>query len=496
MFFQADVLRNVLVIDNLEENMFTPVNSHWRLNMCHMRTVVKAVAKFHAVSLAYKRTMFDTFSNASAQAEASKKADFEGVELEGDKRVLTGRSGLFSRFPFLTQRIHTMGHLIKNRERFLDMFERLLECFPDESYLLDTFDYLRMSTDDILRLDEDVESPSYSDHPLDSITLGVLESRSFLFRYVDGNNNKENEKGKPKKGASLQRSQSERSKDKKSRTLTRKDSDNDSNNTGKKAEMPAKPKCAKFETQQSVDPKCFSNDGNGGNKMQNKFLQKVIGGRSKDDENVPISSQLKSNPASLAPLDPNQPPLSAALVNAKYVTYTRVTRDLAILMFTAADSLLRRYYLIKLVECYCETLGTALSQMGVDTDSFGIKYTSILREFQQHILYGFLVAVLVAMSNTNLEELDHFIQNKGNEGLDLSAMDIDRDKVLLNDRNTKITAENYTTMTDERVEALLDMMRDVAVYVESKDFELGLVITNFARYHELWDMRMEKEEYE
>ena len=51
-------------------------------------------------------------------------------------------------------------------------------------------------------------------------------------------------------------------------------------------------------------------------------------------------------------------------------------------------------------------------------------------------------------------------------------------------------------MTEERVGALLDMMRDIAVYVESKDFELGLVITNFARYHELWEMRMEKEREE
>jgi hypothetical protein len=134
---QADILRNVLVIDNLEENKFTPINSHWRLNMCHMRTVVRSVAKFHAVSLAYKKTMFETFSDASAKQKASKKAD--DVELEGDKRILTGRLGLFSRFPFLTQRKDTMDHLIKKKSWFLDMFQRFLECFPDESHLLDTF---------------------------------------------------------------------------------------------------------------------------------------------------------------------------------------------------------------------------------------------------------------------------------------------------------------------------------------------------------------------
>ena len=114
--------------------MFIPVNSHWRLNMCHMRTVVKSVAKFHAVSLCYKKTIFDTFSDAEARAKASRKDD--DVVLEGDKRILTGRLGLFSRFPFLTQRKDTMGHLIKNRERFLDMFQRFLECFPNDSHLL------------------------------------------------------------------------------------------------------------------------------------------------------------------------------------------------------------------------------------------------------------------------------------------------------------------------------------------------------------------------
>lgn len=100
------------------------------------------------------------------------------------------------------------------------------------------------------------------------------------------------------------------------------------------------------------------------------------------------------------------------------------------------------------------------------------------------------------MSNTNMEELHHFIQSKGNEGLDLNSNDVDEDKVLLNNKKAEITSENYTTMTEERVGALLDMMRDIAVYVESKDFELGLVITNFARYHELWEMRMEKEREE
>ena len=45
-------------------------------------------------------------------------------------------------------------------------------------------------------------------------------------------------------------------------------------------------------------------------------------------------------------------------------------------------------------------------------------------------------------------------------------------------------------------QALVDMMRDVTVYVESKDFELGLPITNFARYQELYEMQHAYDDYE
>ena len=100
-----------------------------------------------------------------------------------------------------------MGHLVKNRNRFLDMYQKLLEISvgnsATEACLIDTFEYIRMSTDDILRLDEHVEDPEYVDHPLDTIALGILEARSFLFNY-------EKPCDKSKDGSKLQRSQSER----------------------------------------------------------------------------------------------------------------------------------------------------------------------------------------------------------------------------------------------------------------------------------------------
>ena len=49
----------------------------------------------------------------------------------------------------------------------------------------------------------------------------------------------------------------------------------------------------------------------------------------------------------------------------------------------------------------------------------------------------------------------------------------------------------FVKLTPERITFLVEMMRDIASYVESKDFELGLPITNFARYHELWSMQDE-----
>ena len=73
-----------------------------------------------------------------------------------------------------------MNHLVKNRIKFLDMYQKLLQVTVGESAteacLIDTFEYIRMSTDDILRLDEHVEDPGYVDHPLDTISLGTFFS--------------------------------------------------------------------------------------------------------------------------------------------------------------------------------------------------------------------------------------------------------------------------------------------------------------------------------
>ena len=97
--------------------------------------------------------------------------------MEGENKVLTGRHGLFARFPFLTQRLSTLSHVLDNRESLLDMYHKFLRCFPEEEHLVDVFEYLRLSVDDILLLNEDIESADYQEGKLDSITLGVLEAR-------------------------------------------------------------------------------------------------------------------------------------------------------------------------------------------------------------------------------------------------------------------------------------------------------------------------------
>ena len=90
---QSDVSRNVIVLDNLEEKLYASAQPP--LNLAHLRIVVKTVAKFHAVSLCYKKTIFDSFVQHSEQVQASKNMD--DVEIEGENIVLTGRMGLFDR---------------------------------------------------------------------------------------------------------------------------------------------------------------------------------------------------------------------------------------------------------------------------------------------------------------------------------------------------------------------------------------------------------------
>ena len=178
--------------------------------------------------------------------------------------------------------------------------------------------------------------------------------------------------------------------------------------------------------------------------------------------------------------DPNAMPMSAALVNGKYVTYTRVTRDLAVLFFTSADSLVRRFYLIKVIETYSEALYTALWQLGINPDSYGMNYHSVINDFQQHVLYGFMLGILIGMANTDPVEIEKMCNPHKNTSTDNAADNGEADKD---------SDKAFIPLTEDRIEFLIDLMRDVAFYVESKDFELGLPITNFRRYHELWLMK-------
>ena len=358
------------------------------------------------------------------------------------------------------------------RHTFLDMFQQFLRCFPKEDYLIDILEYIRMSTDDILDVappvpedEEDTEPPPHCDHPLESIAIGVLETRSFLFFYDEGDN-KENIKAP--KGGKVQRSNSDRA-------VPNKFQSQKSVPGGTKQELlknnvnkdgPAKSKCPKIESLQASDSKAKP-------KFQNKLFANVK--KAQDDSIVP-ALQLKKKVGPLA----GSKPLKAALVNAKYVTWTRVTNDLAVLFFTCGDALIRRFYMIKMVETFAETLGITLSSLGVDTDKFHMSYQQFIAEFQSHLLYGFLVGVLVAMASTDVNELNEFIRNSEHP---------DKKPVAAPSLTIKDGSEGpnrFHRLTPARVTFLMDMMRDIASYVESKDFELGLPLTNFARYQELW----------
>ena len=218
-------------------------------------------------------------------------------------------------------------------------------------------------------------------------------------------------------------------------------------------------------------------------------------GKSKDDVKVPLTGRKSSKVQK--DRDPNQAPRSAALVNAKYVTYGRITRDLAVVFWTASSSLIRRYYLIKMVECYSETLGITLGQLGIDTDTFGVKYQDIVIDFQNHVLYGFLTSVLIGMATTSPEELDLFYESRQKgEDMDVdSAAGSEAGSKQANSTQGSSGGQDvkFLPLSRERVTFLLDLMRDVGAYVESKDFEQGLPITNFERYHELRSMLDEED---
>ena len=62
-------------------------------------------------------------------------------------------------------------------------------------------------------MEEDIGDADYADSPLDAITLGVLEARSFLFKYDEDDDEENKENDKKKKNAKLQRSQGHKSKD-------------------------------------------------------------------------------------------------------------------------------------------------------------------------------------------------------------------------------------------------------------------------------------------
>jgi hypothetical protein len=473
----ADVSRNVLVLDNLEEKQFFAMSSG-ALNLSHFKCAVKTIAKFHAVGVCHKLMLWQSFAQAdsAAQRREEEKKTFEDIELEGEQKqtVLVGKEGIFSRFPFLGERLTTMHHLISNRQTFLDMYQQFLKCFPKEDYLIDIFEYIRMSTDDILELNEEVaehgEKSGCDDHPLDSIAIGVLEARSFLFFY-DEDENKENLKSS--KGSKVQRSHSDRA-------TSRKNFDAQKSVPGTKNEalknnlnkdLPAKAKCPKIESFAKSDKAPVKAT----NKVQNKLFQNVK--KSQDDAIVP-PLQLKKREG---PSNPLAKPLKAALINAKYVTYTKITKDLAVLFFTCGDSLIRRFYMIKMIEVFAETLGITLSSLGVDTDKFNLNWQQFLAEFQTHLLYGFLVGVLVSMANTDVADLNEMIKTSSHP----DKMEVDGPRIKAEDSDMH---NRFVKLSPGRVTYLLDMMRDMASYVESKDFELGLPLTNFARYQELWSM--------
>ena len=95
----------------------------------------------------------------------------------------------------------------------------------------------------------------------------------------------------------------------------------------------------------------------------------------------------------------------------------------------------------------------------------------------------------MAMANTDVTELNEFIKNSSHP--DKQSVEGPIVNVGSGD-----CVNRAVKLSPERITYLLDMMKDIGSYVESKDFELGLTLTNFARYQELWSMNDEHEDCE
>lgn len=88
----ADVSRNVLVMDNLEEKNFFAL-TQGSLNLAHFRCAVKTIAKFHAVGICHKQMLIKSFDDQTKAAE--QKKTFEDIEVEGETEVQeAGMSGM------------------------------------------------------------------------------------------------------------------------------------------------------------------------------------------------------------------------------------------------------------------------------------------------------------------------------------------------------------------------------------------------------------------
>lgn len=137
--------------------------------------------------------------------------------------------------------------------------------------------------------------------------------------------------------------------------------------------------------------------------------------------------------------------------------------------------------MIRMAEVFAETLGITLSSLGVDTDQFHMNWQQFIQEFQTHLLYGFMVGVLVAMANTDPTDLNELIKASGHP----EKQEVVGPRTEAGDSDI---SNRFVKLTPARITFLLDMMKDIGSYVESKDFELGLPLTNFGRYQELWSM--------
>lgn len=131
-----------------------------------------------------------------------------------------------------------------------------------------------------------------------------------------------------------------------------------------------------------------------------------------------LAFQYQLDPDSL-PEHTRPGPSIAAVTRVGNLHYSSLPRDLANVVFSLAAPQVRRHYLLCLLQNYLITLTNTLELLGVGWERLDIDFNHFAEMFFQAVEEGLARAVLTAMGDTKVEEVEKFLA----EPLSLAVID-------------------------------------------------------------------------